>query len=161
MWKAEIPLQGRPALNEFSSLNEGQQRVTSFLLWSFIPISSYLCFGPLILIVLYNCVMWTWCLLKCCPYPFIFTWCFEPLICLCTTQCCRRKRKNSWDWVVLNCGVNGGRYEIYMYILHKETLMLDVCLTYLTDYQHQPKALCNVNASLALCAECKTIPLWD
>ena len=55
--------------------------------------------APLILIVLYNCVMWTWCSLKYCPYPFIITWCLEPLFIflpalLCSIHCCRVKEKS-------------------------------------------------------------------
>lgn len=45
-----------------------------------LSLSPVISFAPLILIVLYNCVMWTSWSLKYCPYPFIITWCLEPLI---------------------------------------------------------------------------------
>lgn len=44
-----------------------------------LSLSPVISFAPLILIVLYNCVMWTSWSLKYCPYPFIITWCLEPL----------------------------------------------------------------------------------
>lgn len=45
-----------------------------------LSLSPVISFAPLILIVLYNCVMWTSWSLKYCPYPFIITWCLEPLL---------------------------------------------------------------------------------
>lgn len=81
MWKAEIPLQRRPALNEFFFFLLMKVRRESHL--SFcdnLSLSPVISFAPLILIVLYNCVMWTSWSLKYCPYPFIITWCLEPLL---------------------------------------------------------------------------------
>lgn len=75
MWKAEIPLQGRQAVNEifFSPLNEGQERVTSFLCDNLSLSSVISVLAPLILIVLYNCGDVDLAVFEVLAYPFIIT----------------------------------------------------------------------------------------
>lgn len=139
--KGEIPLQRRPALNEFFSLLMKVRRESHLFFCDNLSLSPVISFAPLILIVLYNCVMWTSWSLKSRPYPFIITWCLEPLFIfsstlLCAIHCWEQLKGSSFKGFLVLLRICHHRDIIYLFMICNIRPMLAVYVLNFWNYSH-------------------------